>query len=354
MKNTEKKSEKKEKVLLSKDVSDSVLASINDESITEKNDELAVELLAATPGHQLKALREGLGLSLEDIKRKTNILIVKLEMLEDDEYERCGPAVFVSGYIRSYANAVNGDAEALVAAYREINLGPVPYVVEVADASGAIKQEPSDIKDSIRFVQGFSVGSVALVAGTGVIVLIVVLLLLFTGRADEELVERHALNGSAQSVTESHEALEDTSVSNIQVNSIPEDSNNTLPVSESGVLFEEPVSASITSSRATIEPQADAQAVATNESLVAEDGDSSLAFEFSADCWVKIEDANGTVIFAELKSKGDNLHLFGQAPFKVLLGDARAASLLLDGRAVEISPQANKKTIKFTVEPWSS
>jgi cytoskeleton protein RodZ len=73
----------------------------------------------------------------------------------------------------------------------------------------------------------------------------------------------------------------------------------------------------------------DAQAVA------AADGEAKLLLEFSNDCWVEIKDAEGNVLTSGLM-RGNTTHtLSGPAPFKVTLGNAPAARIVLDDRLVD-------------------
>jgi cytoskeleton protein RodZ len=68
---------------------------------------------------------------------------------------------------------------------------------------------------------------------------------------------------------------------------------------------------------------------------VADDGEAKLLLEFSNDCWVEIKDAQGNVLTSGLM-RGNTTHtLSGPAPFRVTLGNAPAARIVLDDRLVD-------------------
>lgn len=67
----------------------------------------------------------------------------------------------------------------------------------------------------------------------------------------------------------------------------------------------------------------------------AANGEAKLLLEFSNDCWVEIKDAQGNVLASGLM-RGNTTHtLSGPAPFKVTLGNAPAARIVLDDRLVD-------------------
>lgn len=73
----------------------------------------------------------------------------------------------------------------------------------------------------------------------------------------------------------------------------------------------------------------------SNPSAAANDGEAKLLLEFSNDCWVEIKDAQGNVLTSGLM-RGNTTHtLSGPAPFKVTLGNAPAARIVLDDRLVD-------------------
>ena len=77
--------------------------------------------------------------------------------------------------------------------------------------------------------------------------------------------------------------------------------------------------------------------------------DDELMFSFTGECWVEVSDAKGDVLFTDLQQPGDSLRLTGQAPFKVMLGNARVVALQLNGEPVNTQPGSNRNTLRMTV-----
>ena len=79
-------------------------------------------------------------------------------------------------------------------------------------------------------------------------------------------------------------------------------------------------------------------------------GSYRLDMDFNDDCWVEVKDASGTVLIAKLRLRGDNLRLFGEAPFEVMVGNSRAVQIHLNGRLVDVPVNPNRRTARFTVD----
>ena len=82
------------------------------------------------------------------------------------------------------------------------------------------------------------------------------------------------------------------------------------------------------------------------------DGESRLVLEFSDDCWLEIKDANGKRLAYGVIKAGSVSNLAGPAPFSVTLGNAGAATITLNGKAVDKSVYMPKRgsVSRFTLE----
>lgn len=79
-------------------------------------------------------------------------------------------------------------------------------------------------------------------------------------------------------------------------------------------------------------------------------GSQNLVFSFIEDCWIEVIDTKTQSKFADLKNKGDNLRLFGEGPFEVMLGNAHVVTLSVNGEPYTITPRGTRKTLRFTVD----
>ncbi len=66
------------------------------------------------PGRRLKAAREQLDLDLERVAAQLYLSVDILTALEADEYDKLPGAVFIQGYLRSYARMLNLPVEPLL------------------------------------------------------------------------------------------------------------------------------------------------------------------------------------------------------------------------------------------------
>lgn len=70
-------------------------------------------------GDYLKARREELELTIEEVSDQTNIARRYLRALEREDFNQLPAEVYVRGFLRTYARLLNLDAETLIADYKE-------------------------------------------------------------------------------------------------------------------------------------------------------------------------------------------------------------------------------------------
>lgn len=87
---------------------------------------------ADSPGQQLRRAREARGLDISQLATSLRIAPQVVEALERDDYARLPSAVFVSGYIRSYARLVGLDPEPLNQRFRRLHPDAEPPPRHVA------------------------------------------------------------------------------------------------------------------------------------------------------------------------------------------------------------------------------
>lgn len=73
-----------------------------------------------SPGHELRAARERLGLSVQDVAIATKINAKVLKALEEGDRDVLPAKSFARGFIRSYAAYLKIDAEPILAAYNDL------------------------------------------------------------------------------------------------------------------------------------------------------------------------------------------------------------------------------------------
>jgi len=70
-----------------------------------------------TVGQLLRHLRESKGMSLEEVSRATRVPMSSVERIEADRFDELPGEVFVRGFLKSYARAVEMDPEEILARY---------------------------------------------------------------------------------------------------------------------------------------------------------------------------------------------------------------------------------------------
>ncbi|MEA2097616.1 MAG: helix-turn-helix domain-containing protein [Patescibacteria group bacterium] len=73
--------------------------------------------ITVTAGECLKKKREEIGISIKEISEKLKIKVSYLEDLEENNYDKLPPDVYVKGFIRSYAQFVGFNAQKMVDLY---------------------------------------------------------------------------------------------------------------------------------------------------------------------------------------------------------------------------------------------
>ena len=77
----------------------------------------------------------------------------------------------------------------------------------------------------------------------------------------------------------------------------------------------------------------------------------ALQLAFDAESWAEVTDARGERLLFGLNTAGRNVALRGEPPFAIVLGDANAVRLTVDGAPYEI-PRVGRQgnLVRFSVD----
>ncbi len=93
-----------------------------------------------TVGQLLRQLREAKGMSVEEVSRATRVPVSSVERIEADRFDELPGEVFVRGFLKSYARAVNVTPEEILARYtasrRVAWVTPLPLASPAKPARG--------------------------------------------------------------------------------------------------------------------------------------------------------------------------------------------------------------------------
>lgn len=105
-------------------------------------------------GDTLREAREKQGLTYKDIEKGTSIRALYIEYIEKGEYDELPGDVYTKGFIRSYANFLKLDANALVQAFTaERHKGAAPAAQQKPAAPKAAPEKPQAKKSAAPSVQ---------------------------------------------------------------------------------------------------------------------------------------------------------------------------------------------------------
>lgn len=74
------------------------------------------------PGLRLQEARVKAGLSVDDVATHLRLRVSVIEELEENQFNNMAGLVFVRGYLRAYANALNINADEVIALFNELNV----------------------------------------------------------------------------------------------------------------------------------------------------------------------------------------------------------------------------------------
>ncbi|HEX4857190.1 MAG TPA: RodZ domain-containing protein [Limnobacter sp.] len=76
----------------------------------------------------------------------------------------------------------------------------------------------------------------------------------------------------------------------------------------------------------------------------------ALSFSFQEQSWVTVRDANDKVLISQLNQAGSRLEIKGQAPFKLIVGNAKSVSVTSGGKPVDLSTSIKGEVARLTVQ----
>lgn len=280
----------------------------------------------ARPGQRLKLLREAAGLSVVNVAEATRITRSRLEALERDDYESAGPApAYVIGYFRAYARLLNYSVE--------------PWLSELEQQLRA-EADTQDLQTSVEPVLVDSHHHYRVLPWAALLVAAVIVWLVggqFYGDQREFL---HKV--ISPELVELNELADKDEVAKAIVNPVVKP----LETPQASGIRQTP--------EIKVIPEASEVGMAAPTQVinvgVAGNGD-ALVVDASDDCWIEVQDRSGKQLIAQLLRSGNNLRLFGVAPFVIKLGNARAVSIWINSREIPVQPENDRRTLRLVAGP---
>lgn len=327
---------------------------------------------APSPGTMLKARRETLGLSQQDVADKLFLKARQINDLECDVIEEKSSVTFTKGYVRNYAKQLNMNAQEVIEAFERFhNQTSVPSSEKLQSFSKRVAKQTHDD----RWMMVTYIILLLIIAG--------VVAWWYQQPTDEavsdvslaDTVKQEAAN-TPMSPESIQDAQSEISASELDLPDETVDNVDAIVMSEAAGLDDqaeprEP--SSLDASGFTQEGDLDDGAISAPDSdinnsnnlteLVAEDDAPqlpdfnpqsnaaaiSMIFTFDDDCWVNIKDATGEAIAYGVKQKGRVMEIQGVPPVEVTLGAPDNVRISVNDEPVDISSYQNGRTARFTL-----
>jgi cytoskeleton protein RodZ len=328
--------------------------------------------LTESPGRRLRHARQAQGIDVGRVASELHLSSAMIELLEQDDYDALPGRVFIVGYIRKYARVVGLDPEPLLSAYEQA----VPETTRTWLRPRATPRAGRQVGSGHLGVRIMSIGILVLLSG-----------LVFVWWQSREsggdiTTDDAGLEGEAASseISDSDPQQQapapasipapvpaDTDLTEVPVAPPPPEPSITdqspAPVDQPEPATAEQQSPAATAEEAPAEAEtaaddtvadAEARVSATSEDADATADAGEIVMTFDAPCWVDVQDSEKKYkLFGEMK-KGDRHVLEGKPPYSVILGNAAAATITVDGVAFDLSSISQGNVARFTLDPNES
>ncbi|MCQ4242968.1 RodZ domain-containing protein [Stutzerimonas stutzeri] len=305
---------------------------------------------AANPGETLRAAREEKGLPLSSVAQQLNLSERSLAQIEAGDFSRMPGLTFARGYVRAYAKLLELDQNRLVNEF-DHHTGTGAAASNI-NSLGNI-DEPVRLSRSVMRFFVFA------------LILIVAAAALFwwqdqTTRGQSvpalsslDQIEVEAADGTTEiHLFERDEELPEPGPDE------PRDTPLAETLSSPGQPEQAPVEQSTGESVATSEAPVAVQPVtepvtptptpaSAAEAVAPAPGEGRLTLTFTDDCWTRVTDANGEVLYSALAKAGSSRTLVGKTPLDLHLGFPAGAQVSFNGEAVNLSGITRGETARL-------
>jgi len=299
---------------------------------------------ADSGGRRLRIARQSRGMTQEHVAEELHLNPAVIEALEREDYKSLPEPVFVTGYIRKYANLVGLDPKLLVAAYG------APPVRARTDNTRAHTDRG---RSGARYL---TFGLI----GVGILVLVGILVSLWQWyqRPDPETTAAEAVArgtkpmGMLDGVPES-----ELSPFSADAEDLPPDQGlgRSLESGSDLETLQQPPPTTTATWEVAEEDAAAGTIAAMNARPV--DSEATTAVEadqvelvFNGPCWVDVNDSEQKHRLSGEIKKGEHYVLGGKPPYSFVLGNAAAVQVMVGGRPLDLSTVSRGNIARFTLD----
>lgn len=263
------------------------------------------EVTVPSVGQLLRAGRERLGMSIEDVVAKIKLAPRQIVALEEDDFQALPETTFLRGFVRSYAKLLQMEAQPLLDALPGSPVAKATLDTQMVEA-------PFPSEKTVRR------------QNVNLLIAAFIVALLIAGFAVWQANTPHLAEQAAQAASDV--AIVETSLPLPEQVEILDESG----VPEAGV----PESAvPVVASSVPAAPVASA--------VVAVKPAAALLLVFDKESWAEIKDRSGKTLVSQVNPAGSELRLEGVAPFTLVIGHAAAVHLYYREKPVDMTSYIN-------------
>lgn len=291
-----------------------------------------------TPGQILRVHREKLKLSAQDIAKRIHLDIKIIEAIENDSSEGMPTAIYVRGYLRSYAKIVDADADKIIELYNADSPAPPPEILPEV-------KPPSQVSSNDKPVKAF----------TYLITLGLVLLLLIWYQSNF-IVEPKINNAPENTPTNingvdvTYKVINHPDSWQSPKNTIEEAISETVVET---VTTEPQIEEGSTELEDFDEQKSEATPIEITDNNLSSpfvgQGPDTIEMTLTSDSWIEVVDSMNNKLFHDLAVSGEEYNLKGTAPFNITLGFSRGVKLSFNGKPFDIESHSKNGVARFTL-----
>lgn len=293
------------------------------ESVSSVATGLAAGSTLPSPGMLLRGLREGRGMSVGVLAAMLKVSPRKLESLEADRFDELPDATFVKALALAVCRALKADPSAVMAAYAARDLAADPF-----KAAGRGIDAP--MRSSVRGRVIPMDRSRKLFAARWWLVAALLLALVLAGVW--WMTGAVGGPGPASSSTSPGVDAQVVASSSPVTASAAETGVALAPSSEQAPGMSVPEAAAVTAPVESAAPE-----------------EASLSVMTTADSWVEVVDASRRVVWSQVVPEGESIELSAVPPLQVVVGNARATRLQVDGQPVNLTAHVRGNVARLQI-----
>jgi len=252
-------------------------------------------------GLRLKKAREALNLSQKDVAKHLKSSEKIIDALEKEDFSKLPQPIYVSGYLKSYANLVSLSADEVIQSYPNLSRSD-PVIPNFRTAVPGVKLDAGNANRN---------------KGSNFKLVVILLLVVIIVVGAWMYFKNDGISGFVS------EAMTKKMIVTEMASKSP----------------------GITTSQLVKQPKS----VPLSGDEVIDTGSSRLLLEITMDSWIEVTDAKGKKLEYRMAKAPSRRIIQGEAPFKVFLGNAPGVTINYNGLPFDLKPYSDGDVAQFTV-----